>query len=220
MLFKQGGTSSAVKVARSVPDVPQSERVEAFTAIDAEAVSVDDMAWSSELATAPGYLDSAALLEQEALLQLLPSWMHDEGADFHFEQTEVVGESISRCRGRYQWDDGASMEYELTDIGGTAKPELIKSLGFNFDQGNTEDATGYRSALETDEGVLINHEYDEFTGEGSLQVLVNDRFLLEVQLEGFEAEAFEDVIENHLPLDELLRIGNSNLLPSLETTTN
>ena len=30
------------------------------------------------------------------------------------------------------------MEYELTDIGPTAKPELIKSLGFNIDQGNTE----------------------------------------------------------------------------------
>ena len=53
---------------------------------------------------------------------------------------------------------------------------------------------------------MLNHEYDEAAGEGSLQVLVNGRFLLEVQLEGIEAEAFEDVLENHLPLDELLRL--------------
>ena len=52
----------------------------------------------------------------------------------------------------------------------------------------------------------MNHEYDEAAGEGSLQILVKDRYLLEVQLEGFEAEAFEDVIENHLPLDELLQL--------------
>jgi hypothetical protein len=132
--------------------------------------------------------------------------MHDEGADFYFEQPEVVGEPISRCRARYQWDDGASMEYELTDIGGTAKPNLIKSLGFNIDQGNTEDATGYTAAYEMEQGTLINHECDEAAGEGSLQILVKDRYLLEVQLEGFEAEAFEDVIENHLPLDELLQL--------------
>jgi hypothetical protein len=196
---------SVVEVAQSVPDVSGAERVEAFAAIDAEAVTVDDAALPSETEATSGHLDSVAFLEQEALLQLLPSWMHDEGADFHFEQTEVVGEPISRCRGRYKWDDGASMEYELKDIGGTAKPDLIQSFGFNFNQGYTEDATGYRSALETDEGVLINHEYDESAGEGSLQILVNDRFLLEVQLEGFEAEAFEDVLENHLPLDALLR---------------
>ena len=98
------------------------------------------------------------------------------------------------------------MEYELTDIGPTAKPELIKSLGFNFDQGNTEGETGYTAAYEMEQGTLMNHEYDEAAGEGSLQILAKDRYLLEVQLEGFEAEAFEDVIENHLPLDELLQL--------------
>ena len=117
-----------------------------------------------------------------------------------------MGESVTRCRGRYLWEDGAQMEYELTDIGATSKPDLIKGLGFNFDQENTESESGYTSAYELNEGVLLNHEYDQEAGEGSLQVLVNDRFLLEVQLEGFEAEAFEDVLENHLPLDELLSI--------------
>ena len=98
------------------------------------------------------------------------------------------------------------MEYELTDIGPTAKPELIKSLGFNFDQGNSVEETGYTAAYEMEQGTLMNHEYDEAAGEGSLQILVKDRYLLEVQLEGFEAEAFEDVIENHLPLNELLQL--------------
>ena len=132
--------------------------------------------------------------------------MREEGVIFHYEAIEVVGEPVARCRGRYKWGDGASMEYELTDIGGTAKPELIKSLGFNFDQGNTVGETGYTAAYEMEQGTLMNHEYDEAAGEGSLQILVKDRYLLEVQLEGFEAEAFEDVIENHLPLDELLQL--------------
>lgn len=37
-------------------------------------------------------------------------------------------------------------------------------------------------------------------------MLVDDRFLLEVQLEGVEAEACEDVFKNHLPLDKLMRL--------------
>ena len=79
-----------------------------------------------------------ALKDEAALSELLPAWMREEGVAFYFEQAEVVGEPVARWRGRYKWDDGASMEYELTDIGPTAKPELIKSLGFNIDQGNTE----------------------------------------------------------------------------------
>lgn len=125
--------------------------------------------------------------------------------DFYFETAEVMGETVARCRGRYVWDDGSQMEYELTDIGATPKPQLIQGLGFNFDQQNTESETGYTTAYELEQGTLMNHEYDEAAGEGSLQILVKDRYLLEVQLEGFEAEAFEDVIENHLPLDELLQ---------------
>lgn len=156
--------------------------------------------------SAPEHIPVAAsLLEQDELVQLLPAWMHEEGVDFYFEKTEVMGAEVTRCRGRYHWDDGAQMEYELTDVGANSASELIQGLGFNFDQENTESESGYTSAYELEEGVLLNHEYDEAAGEGSLQVLVDGRFLLEVQLEGFEAEAFEDVLENHLPLDKLLR---------------
>lgn len=62
-----------MEVAQSVPDVSGAERVEAFAAIEAEAVSFDDASLPSEAEAASGHLDSVALLEQEALLQLLPS---------------------------------------------------------------------------------------------------------------------------------------------------
>ena len=146
-----------------------------------------------------------ALKGEAALSELLPVWMHEEGVAPYYEAIEVVGEPITRCRARYRWDNGASMEYELTDIGPTPKPELMKSLGFNFNQGSTESETGYTIAYELEQGISMIHEYDEAAGEGSLQILVKDRFLLEVQLEGFETEAFEDVMENHLPLDKLLQ---------------
>lgn len=149
--------------------------------------------------------DRALRLKDEAALSaLLPAWMLEEGVDVYFETAEVMGVNVARCRGRYVWEDGSQMEYELTDIGATPNPQLIKGLGFNFDQENTESESGYTTAYELEQGTLMNHEYDEAAGEGSLQLLVKDRYLLEVQLEGFEAEAFEDVIENHIPLDELL----------------
>lgn len=148
----------------------------------------------------------ATLLDQNELVQLLPEWMYEEGVDFYFEKVAVMDAEVTRCRGRYRWDDGAQMEYELTDVGANPNPDLIQGLGFNFDQENTESESGYTSAYELEAGMLLNHEYDEAAGEGSLQVLVDGRFLLEVQLEGFEAEAFEDVLENHLPLDELLQM--------------
>ena len=191
----------------SVTDQPLSQAAPAELVEIMEPQASQTEALLAEEPSAPENVpDPTTLLEQDALVQLLPAWMHEEGVDFYFEKAEVMGAEITRCRGRYHWDDGAHMEYELTDVGADPNPELIQGLGFNFDQENTESESGYASAYELEAGVLLNHEYDEAAGEGSLQVLVDDRFLLEVQLEGFEAEAFEDVLENHLPLDELLRL--------------
>jgi hypothetical protein len=201
-------SSTQVHDAPGLSDVLQGqlqpEPAPAFEVMVPEAPLTDESL--AELVAPANVPVAATLLGQADLVQLLPAWMHEEGVDFYFEKVEVMGEAVTRCRGRYLWDDGAHMEYELTDIGATPKPELIQGLGFNFDQENTESESGYTSAYELEEGVLLNHEYDEAAGEGSLQVLVDGRFLLEVQLEGFEAEAFEDVLENHLPLDELLRL--------------
>lgn len=206
--LKQASSSNLVndvpEPSGATQSQPQLELVPALEVIEPEATLADE---SLPEPSAPVSVPVAVtLLEEVELVQLLPAWMHEEGVDFYFEKAEVMGEAVTRCRGRYLWDDGAQMEYELTDIGATPKPELIQGLGFNFDQENTVSSTGYSSAYELDEGVLLNHEYDDAAGEGSLQVLVDGRFLLEVQLEGFEAEAFEDVLENHLPLDELLRL--------------
>tara|TARA_B110001469_G_scaffold124143_1_gene137297 strand:+ start:674 stop:1513 length:840 start_codon:yes stop_codon:yes gene_type:complete len=189
----------------TLQDEPQPDPGTASELLTQEAPVVVELPVEQSAPTAAVQVAST-LLEKEALVQLLPAWMHEEGVDFYFEEAEVMGETVTRCRGRYLWENGAQMEYELTDVGPTLKLDLIKGLGFNFDQENTESESGYTSAYELKEGVLLNHEYDEAAGEGSLQVLVDGRFLLEVQLEGFEAEAFEDVLENNLPLDELLRL--------------
>ena len=204
MFLNQEPSSTQVHETPALSVAPQPEPAPASEVMEPEATLTDASLWESD---APENVPVVAtLLEQDALVQLLPAWMHEEGVDFYFEKTEVMGETVTRCRGRYLWDDGARMEYELTNSGATPNPDLIKGLGLNFDQENTESESGYTSAYELEAGVLLNHEYDETAGEGSLQVLVDGRFLLEVQLEGFEAEAFEDVLENHLPLDELLRL--------------
>ena len=42
--------------------------------------------------SAPGHIPVVAiLLEQDESVQLLPAWMNEEGVDFYFEKTEVMG---------------------------------------------------------------------------------------------------------------------------------
>ena len=207
VLLKQNSSSTQVHDAPELPDTTeyQPEPVPALEIMEPEVPLIDASLPESSGATENAPV-VATLLEQDELVQLLPEWMQEEGVDFYFEKVAVMDAEVTRCRGRYRWDDGAQMEYELTDVGANPNPDLIQGLGFNFDQENTESESGYTSAYELEAGMLLNHEYDEAAGEGSLQVLVDGRFLLEVQLEGFEAEAFEDVLENHLPLDELLQM--------------
>lgn len=211
LVLKQQRVDSESVVEPQAVDAMHSSAVESGVALAVEPdveLAVDDSVGVErhELVTSPSDGTMAELKDESSLTALLPAWMLEEAVDVYFETAEVMGETVARCRGRYTWEDGAQMEYELTDVGATPNPQLIKGLGFNFDQQNTESESGYVAAYELEHGTLMNHEYDEGSGEGSLQLLVNDRYLLEVQLEGFEAEAFEDVLENHIPLDQLLKL--------------
>lgn len=133
------------------------------------------------------------------LLEMLPAWMHDEQADFFREEVEIDGVTISRGRGRINWEDGGVFELEITDVGPDANASLFKSLGFNYDHGADEEAGGSFDAA----GLLMNHEFDEESGEGTLQVILDDRFLVELQLSGAESTDFADILMDDTLLEKI-----------------
>jgi hypothetical protein len=159
--------------------------------------------------TAKDELDSPAeetsQLSPAELRELLPEWMDYEGVDLHSEYVTIAGRTVARTRGRFKWPNGSLMEMEVTDLGFEPNEILLKSLGFNVDTLGDVPSTELIPVREMPHGVL-NQEYDEETAEGFIQLVVENRFLVEVQLEKLPYESFQAIVDFQLPLDALIAL--------------
>ena len=50
---------------------------------------------------------------------------------------------------------------------------------------------------------LLNEEYDHNDQAGSLQLFIEKRYLLEIQIGGLPHEAFQEVLDENVPFDQL-----------------
>ncbi|WP_372806163.1 hypothetical protein [Pontiella sp.] len=185
--------------------LPEFESVEQGSVSGAETFPPREVApWSVEVEPTDLVVETNStdrLASKEELSAILPEWMLEQGELFH-ETREVFGHRISRCRGRYGWPNGSSVEVELSDAGPLASATVMMALGFNLAQTNRIDLTGY--TLSDDEaGKLINQEYDFADRSGSFQIIVEGRYLVEIKLQNLPAESFRHVADHQLSLDQL-----------------
>ena len=148
-----------------------------------------------------GKENRADLSPEEKLNGLLPKWIREKG-ELYQEPHDLNGQSIPRSRARYEWKDGKRLEIEISDLGASADPEIAKGLGFNFDLTNEESETGY-TMTQADEVYLLNEEYDQNDQAGSLQLFIEKRFLLEIQIEGLPHEAFQEILNEDVLFEKL-----------------
>ncbi len=145
-------------------------------------------------------------LSPAELRELLPEWMDYEGVHLHSEHVTIAGRTIARSRGRFEWPNGSFMEMEVTDLGPDPDETLLKSLGFNVNALSNAPASESASALEIPSGI-VSQEYDEEAAEGFIQLVVGDRFLVEVQLEKLPYESFQSIVDFQIPMDALIDLA-------------
>ncbi|MCK4563639.1 MAG: hypothetical protein KAU94_03060 [Verrucomicrobia bacterium] len=191
------GSAEAVSLSRSDP-LPSSGKDSVSNAI-ASAVFEDPV--SEEKAE-----KVSVLISTNKLRELLPDWMDYEGVDLHQEQITVAGRMATRVRGRFEWSNGSLMEMEVTDLGIDPDETMLKSLGFNADIVGAEPEAGSPRLMEVPHSV-VSQEYNEEAMEGTLQLLVGNRFLVEVQLEKLPFESFQTVIDFQVPMQVLIDLS-------------
>ncbi|MGJ8672763.1 hypothetical protein [Rubritalea sp.] len=145
--------------------------------------------------------DSAPPLEQ--LTEFLPKWLQDAGSTFQ-DTREINGHTVHRSRGRHTWENGEQLEIEITDVGNKADEELIKSLGFDLALTDSESESGFTTTQNLN-GYIINQEYDENDQSGTLQMLIDDRFLIEIQIQQFPESVFQEIIDTDIPFEEIFK---------------
>jgi hypothetical protein len=188
----QGTEANAAKVEEKDPQPDPEEQV-----VVTQAVAAVELP-----ATMPAPPPAVRCSSSE-LMAVLPLWMREDAdVDAYADERVVAGSRVTRVRGRYAWPNGSLMEVEISDLGEAPSDLLLRSMGCNTALDDTVTDEGFSLNV-----VVMNEpatfEYDYGTGDGSLQVLVADRFLVEVQLELLPTESFETVIQHQVPLAAL-----------------
>ena len=139
----------------------------------------------------------------DLLGELLPEWLRDGGMQFQ-DQRELNGHIVLRSRARYEWEGGEQLEIEITDVGTAPDLELLKGLGFNPDLEDLETESGF-SLTQDEESYIVNQEYDFDDQSGSLQVLVESRYLIEIQIQQLPDSAFQEVLDSEIPFEAIFQ---------------
>lgn len=137
------------------------------------------------------------------LSQWLPDWLREGGSHLQ-DRREINGHTVLRSRGRIEWDTGEYLEIEITDAGTAADKDLFKSLGVDLLLENTERENGFTMTQDED-GYLVNHEYDLEDQSGNMQVIIEGRYLIEIQVEQLSEEAFQEVLDIDIPFEAIFK---------------
>ncbi|HKL22351.1 MAG TPA: hypothetical protein VJ904_11120 [Tichowtungia sp.] len=156
---------------------------------------------------------SASRVSTNELMAVLPLWMQEEAeVDAYADERMVAGVPVTRIRGRYTWPNGSRMEVEISDLGEAPSELLLRSLGYNTTASNTVTEAGFSVQVDGAEDPT-RFEYDYDTGEGSMQILAADRFLVEVQLGLLLPESFDAVIDHQVPIAVLEKMADQQNTP-------
>lgn len=126
------------------------------------------------------------------------------------ERSAAMGLNISHAEADYQSDDGAqTMKLELTDLGSISGMAAMAAYAWAFADFDRETETGYEKTT-TISGHKAFEQYDSADNSGSLQIIVAQRFIVEINGDGVTMEAMKTAA-NKLNLGKLEKMKDSGV---------
>jgi len=117
-----------------------------------------------------------------------------------FKRTEASGEksgamgfTISTAEARYKGDDDASVKVEIFDTGGVAGVATMALASWTMADIDKETETGYEKTTKL-EGYKAFEKYNSQSKSGELNVLVADRYVVNVNGNNVTAEQLKSIL--------------------------
>ncbi len=95
------------------------------------------------------------------------------------ERTSAFGINVSQAEGNYSNDAGASLDIKIIDMGSLSGPVAMAAASWAMADFERETDTGFERTL-TYKGHKAYEKYDSGDNEYQMNVLVADRFLIEI----------------------------------------
>jgi hypothetical protein len=109
------------------------------------------------------------------------------------EKTGMMGMNIAYAEGLYIGEDGGTIEIKITDMGGMGAMGGVARAGWGNMEIDRESDTGYERTT-TIGGHKAYEKYNSDQKTGEVQVMVNDRFMVEIQGTEVPAERLKESI--------------------------
>ncbi len=151
-------------------------------------------------------IESVAAATLKALLPAeLPGMKRTDAIS---ERTQTMGIDMSNAEGEYSAADGsdANVRIKLTDTGNMSGSMRLSMSAWTMGQYSRETDTGYEKTT-TINGYKGMEKYDTQNKEGSLQFLVADRFIVDVEGYGVTMETLKQVV-GQIDLKKLAASGS------------
>lgn len=118
------------------------------------------------------------------------------------KRTEVSGEkqgamgfTVSRAEARYTGDDNATVKLEILDTGGIAGVASMALAAWTMAEIDKETESGYEKTTKF-EGHKAFEKYDSQHKDGELNVLVADRYIVNVHGDHITIDQLKDVLKD------------------------
>ncbi|CAG4988899.1 hypothetical protein DYBT9275_00182 [Dyadobacter sp. CECT 9275] len=120
------------------------------------------------------------------------------------EKTGAMGFTVSTAQARYQNQGGGTARIEIVDTGGIAGATTMALAAWSMADIDKETASGYEKTT-TLEGHKAFEKYDNESKSGELNVLVADRYIVNVHADQISSDEMKDLLKD-IDLDKLSEI--------------
>ncbi len=159
-----------------------------------------DGAEMQELTKALGSLmgassNAAPVSDFREMKALLPATLPDmKRTKAGGEKTGALGMLVSYAEARYESDSGGSIEIKITDNSGLGPLMALSQAGWTTMEIDQETETGYERTT-TIGGSKALEKYDSTGRSGEIQIMVDNRFMVQITVNGVDAAAMKAAAE-------------------------
>ncbi|SKC13385.1 hypothetical protein [Dyadobacter psychrophilus] len=111
------------------------------------------------------------------------------------EKSGAMGFTVSTAHAKYKGDGEENMDIEIVDTGGIAGVSTMALAGWSMAEIDKETTTGYEKTTKID-GYKAFEKYDNEGKSGELNVLVADRFVVNVQGDHITVDQLKDALKD------------------------
>lgn len=111
------------------------------------------------------------------------------------EKSGAMGFTVSTANAKYKGSGDENMDVEIVDTGGIAGVSTMALAGWSMAEIDKETTTGYEKTTKI-EGYKAFEKYDSGSKSGEVNLLVADRFVVNVQGDHITMEQLKDALKD------------------------